>query len=381
MSNTEIEYFKAKNRESWSFWESLNSPKYVVAPMVDQSELPFRLLCRRYSAHLAYTPMLHAKIFSENENYRNVHFHTSSDDKPLIAQFCAGNDPKTFVLASSFIKDDVSAIDINLGCPQGIARKGKYGSFLLDYPDLINEIVRRLTESGVNVTCKIRKVEKDSLQSTLNLCYSLEASGCKALTVHGRHRSEKSVNIRECDWESIRIIKSRVNIPVIANGGIENFEDVQRCLDYTGFVKQQHRLAFRADAVMSSEAILENPYLFSGRQYNNIDVFEEYLSILKESPRQKLSCVKGHAFKMLYRYARRHHDIRDAISNATSIKKFESIVEDLRRAVSKTSSYEDTWYRRYRTSSAVKQSSVIASEHRADGDYIENFFGSFMIDY
>ncbi|UKJ87782.2 tRNA-dihydrouridine(20a/20b) synthase (NAD(P)(+)) [Theileria orientalis] len=369
MSNTENEYTKAENKESWSFWESLNCPKYVVAPMVDQSELPFRLLCRRYSAHLAYTPMLHAKIFSENENYRKVHFHTSSDDKPLIAQFC-GNDPKTFVLASSFIKDDVSAIDINLGCPQGIARKGKYGSFLLEYPDLINEIVRSLTQSGVNVTCKIRKVEKDSLQSTLNLCYSLEASGCKALTVHGRHRTEKTVNIRECDWDSIKIIKSRVNIPVIANGGIENFEDVQRCLDYTG-----------ADAVMSSEAILENPYLFSGRQYNNIDIFEEYLSILKESPRQKLSCIKGHAFKMLYRYARRHHDIRDAISNATSIKKFENIVDDLRKAVSKTTSYEDTWYRRYRTSSALKQNTVVASEYRANGDYIENFFDSFMVNY
>ncbi|UKK00193.2 tRNA-dihydrouridine(20a/20b) synthase (NAD(P)(+)) [Theileria orientalis] len=379
MSNTENEYTKDKNKESWSFWDSLNRPKYVVAPMVDQSELPFRLLCRRYSAHLAYTPMLHAKIFSENENYRNVHFHTSSDDKPLIAQFC-GNDPKTFVLASSFIKDDVSAIDINLGCPQvryhetkcvqGIARKGKYGSFLLEYPDLINEIVRSLSQSGINVTCKIRKVEKDSLQSTLNLCYSLEASGCKALTVHGRHRTEKSVNIRECDWESIKIIKSRVNIPVIANGGIENFEDVQRCLDYTG-----------ADAVMSSEAILENPYLFSGRQYNNIDIFEEYLSILKQSPRQKLSCIKGHAFKMLYRYARHHHDIRDAISNATSIKKFENIVEDLRKAVSKTTSYEDTWYRRYRTSSALKQNSVVASECRKNGDYIENFFDSFMLNY
>ncbi|EAN33513.1 tRNA-dihydrouridine(16/17) synthase [NAD(P)(+)] [Theileria parva strain Muguga] len=312
MLSTEPSDLSNESMDPWSFWKSINSPKFIVAPMVDQSELPFRLLCRRYSADLAYTPMLHAKIFSENENYRNIHFHTSSDDKPLIAQFC-GNDPNAFILASSYIKNDVSAIDINLGCPQGIARKGRYGSFLLEYPQLINEIVRSLTQTGINVTCKIRKVEKDCLQSTLNLCYSLEASGCKALTVHGRHRSETKTRISECDWDSIKIIKSKVNIPVIANGGIETFEDVKRCLEYTG-----------ADAVMSSEAILENPYLFSGKIYNNIDIFEEYLSILKGSPRQKISCIKGHAFKILYKYINQHHDIRTAISNANTIKKFEN---------------------------------------------------------
>ena len=36
----------------------LDCVRHIVAPMVGASELPFRLLCRRYGASIAYTPMI-----------------------------------------------------------------------------------------------------------------------------------------------------------------------------------------------------------------------------------------------------------------------------------------------------------------------------------
>lgn len=44
--------------KAWAFYRSMNSPKYICAPMVAQSEYPFRVLARRYNCELGYSPML-----------------------------------------------------------------------------------------------------------------------------------------------------------------------------------------------------------------------------------------------------------------------------------------------------------------------------------
>jgi tRNA-dihydrouridine synthase 1 len=120
----------------YEFYKSLGSPKFICAPMVEQSDLPFRMLTRKYGCDLAYTPMYHSRVAVEDKKYLNRNFFTCPEDRPLIVQFC-GNDPEIITQASLKVQDRCDAVDINLGCPQGIARKGRYGSFLLESQDII----------------------------------------------------------------------------------------------------------------------------------------------------------------------------------------------------------------------------------------------------
>ena len=88
--------------------------RYIVAPMVGASELPFRLLCRRYGAQCAYTPMMSATQFGLDPEYRQREFQTTPQDRPLVCHFGA-NDPVDFARAAKVAEPFCDAIDLNLG--------------------------------------------------------------------------------------------------------------------------------------------------------------------------------------------------------------------------------------------------------------------------
>ncbi|KAK2813827.1 hypothetical protein FQN50_000228 [Emmonsiellopsis sp. PD_5] len=281
-----------------AFYESLGSPKMILAPMVDRSEFAWRMLTRSFmdcdaggvdgdiDGHrntpqlLAYSPMFHARMFKDSANYREQHFEAQRSpststatttttapenpnptpyldgnptiDRPLIVQFCA-NDPAELLAAARCVEPFCDAVDLNLGCPQGIARKGHYGAFLQEEPELIYKLINTLhNELSVPVTAKFRIQE--SKEKTLEYARMILSAGASFLTVHGRRREQKGHNTGLADWEYIRYL--RENLPketvIFANGNILAHGDVERCLEATG-----------ADGVMSAEGNLCDPTIFS----------------------------------------------------------------------------------------------------------------------
>jgi tRNA-dihydrouridine synthase 1 len=100
--------------------------------------------------------MFHSRLFSESESYRKEFFAPHPEDRPLAVQFC-GNDPDILLKAAKMVENDCDAVDINFGCPQGIAKRGKYGSFLLEKTELIRSLVTTLAKNlKVPVICKMR---------------------------------------------------------------------------------------------------------------------------------------------------------------------------------------------------------------------------------
>ena len=197
-------------RGGFAFFESMGSPRYHVAPMVDQSELAFRELCRRYGATLGYTPMIHARLFVESPKYRREVFSTSSSDRPLLAQFCA-NDPDVLLEAATMIAPYCDGVDINFGCPQRIAKRGNYGAYLMDDWKTVEALIRKLDEElPVPVTAKIRVY--DDLETTLKYAKMVEAAGAQIVAVHGRTREQKRCAEIRANW----CVSASANAPFLS---------------------------------------------------------------------------------------------------------------------------------------------------------------------
>ncbi|GAA5814557.1 hypothetical protein MFLAVUS_008055 [Mucor flavus] len=317
MTQTKLEGYEFFNK-------TLKSPKMILAPMVDQSELAWRILSRRYGADVCVTPMFHAKLFSEGKKYRDEQFSTNKEDRPLIVQFCA-NDPDILLKAAKLVENECDAVDINLGCPQHIAKRGHYGSFLQDDWELIAKMTSLLhKELAVPVTVKIRCFP--TIEKTIEYAKMIEAAGAQMLTVHGRLREQKGHNTGLADWDKIKAVKEALKIPVVANGNILYHEDMQRCLDYTG-----------CDAVMTAEASLYNPTVFSSEikfPPYTFDVAKEYLDICK-TVKTNGSSIKGHLFKMLQPTLPHHKELRARLGKARTLDEYFEIIEELKTLVTK----------------------------------------------
>ncbi len=235
--------------------------------------------------------MIHSKSFAESKTYRGMYFSTCAEDRPLIAQFCA-NTVETFLAAARYVDGHCDAIDLNLGCPQYIARRGNYGSFLMEGDwELVASMVRAVHRHfSIPITCKIRLLPNDPEQErTIAFARLLQASGCAMLVVHGRTREQKGQRTGLADWAAIRKVRDALDIPVVANGNIRERADVDLCMRATN-----------AAGVMSAEALLHNPAVFSETQPNAdmLLLAQQYVDIACEHP-QELKFLKGLTQKML----------------------------------------------------------------------------------
>jgi tRNA-dihydrouridine synthase C len=125
-------------------------------------------------------------------------------------------------------------VDLNFGCPAKTVNKSKGGAVLLQYTELLHDIVKAVREAvpaHLPVTAKIRLGFEDKSLAIDN-AVAIDEAGASELVVHARTKTEGYRPPAYWDW--IKKIRAHTRLPVIANGEIWSYEDAKRCQEMSG---------------------------------------------------------------------------------------------------------------------------------------------------
>lgn len=259
----------------------------MLAPMEDVTDPSFRLMCREMGASMVYTEFVSAEALVRDIASTVRKLTIDERERPVAIQIY-GRDAEAMVEAAKIVeKARPDIIDINFGCPvKKVAGKGAGAGMLRDIPKML-DITRRVVQAvDLPVTVKTRLGWDCENKIITDLGPMLQDCGIKALTVHGRTRSQMYTG--QADWTLIKALKDdpRMEIPIIGNGDICTPQQARDAFDNFG-----------VDGVMIGRASFGAPWIFKEvRQmidtgsYTPISV-EEKFALLRRQIRESVDRI------------------------------------------------------------------------------------------
>jgi tRNA-dihydrouridine synthase B len=224
-----------------------------VAPMAGVTDLPFRKLCKSFGAGYAVSEMVTSRkdLWTSLKTSRRAD-HTG-ESAPIAVQI-AGTDAQMMAEAALYNMDrGAQIIDINMGCPAKKVCNKWAGSALMQDEKLALQIITAVVQVaqpyGVPITLKMRTGWNAAHKNALSIALAAQDAGIQMLTIHGRTREQGYTGLAE--YETMAEIKSRMSIPVVANGDVDSPQKAKAVLQATG-----------ADAVMVGRAAQGRPWIF-----------------------------------------------------------------------------------------------------------------------
>jgi len=230
----------------------LGNRPVMLAPMEDVTDSSFRLICKEQGADLTYTEFVSADALIRSIAATTRKLHIAEGERPTAIQIY-GREVGPMVEAAKIVEQaHPDILDINFGCPvKKVAGKGAGAGMLRDIPRML-EITRAVVDAvNIPVTVKTRLGWDCNSKIIVDLAEQLQDCGIKAITVHGRTRSQMYTG--EADWDEIARVKAnpRLHIPVIGNGDITTPERLVEAFERSG-----------VDGIMVGRASIGAPWIF-----------------------------------------------------------------------------------------------------------------------
>ncbi len=224
----------------------------MLAPMEDVTDESFRLICREQGAAMVYTEFVSAEALIRDIKSTTRKLQINPGERPVAIQIY-GREAEAMVEAAKIVEQaGPDILDLNFGCPvKKVAHKGAGAGMLRDIPKLL-DITQKVVQSvSIPVTVKTRLGWDAENKIITELGPRLQDCGIKALTVHGRTRSQMYTG--SADWTLIGELKSdpRMEIPIIGNGDITSAEEAKEAFEKYG-----------VDGIMIGRAAFGAPWIF-----------------------------------------------------------------------------------------------------------------------
>ncbi len=231
---------------------SLPAFPLLLAPMEDVSDPPFRAVCKQNGADMMYTEFISSEGLIRDAIKSRQKLDIYEEERPVGIQIFGGDEEAMALSARIVEAVNPDLLDINFGCPvKKVVSKGAGAGVLKDIDAMV-----RLTKACVNstqlpVTVKTRLGWDDDSKNIEEVAERLQDIGIKALSIHGRTRSQLYKG--EADWTLIGKIKNnpRIHIPIFGNGDIDNPE---KALLYKN--------RYGVDGIMIGRAAIGYPWIF-----------------------------------------------------------------------------------------------------------------------
>ena len=304
--------------------------------MEDVTDIGFRMLCKRFGAAMVYTEVVSAEALIRDVKSTQQKLIISDEERPVGIQIY-GRDIEAMVEAAKIVEQaGPDLIDLNFGCPvKKVAGKGAGAGMLQNIPKLL-EITQKVVDAvRLPVTVKTRLGWNHEQLIITTLAEQLQQCGIKALTIHGRTRSQMYTG--QADWTLIGEVKRNPNItiPVIGNGDITSISDADAAFD-----------RFGVDAVMIGRATFGCPWIFSRESLTldqKIDILEEQLRINVERIDEKrgiLHTRRHLAATPVFKGIPNFRQTRIQMLRAEHMDELLQILEDCRQLLKNTNSGE-----------------------------------------